>query len=111
MEIKTDEIKIICKPTKTKGQENGMVAMVTLDFGDMAIHGYRIRTSKHQNKSGDYLWITPPSYQDKSGKYHPVVFIERKVWAEIEARIVDDWKHNTNYIPIIEDGGSIVQNS
>ena len=84
MEINIDEIKVKIKFI----EEKKLKAIIGLDFGDFIIKGFRIMGSEFKNKHGDKLWLTPPSYQDSGGRYHPIFFIPNKeLWEELEEKI------------------------
>ena len=64
-------------------------AIITLDFGDFVVKGFRVQQSQFTNFKGDNLWVTPPSYQS-GGRYHPMFFVpEKEKWAALEQLI---WK-------------------
>lgn len=72
-------------------------AIFSLDFGDFVIRGWRISKSKYkkiesENDESTDLWIVPPSYQEKGGKYHPMFFIPNKeLWEQLEAYILQKY--------------------
>lgn len=81
-----DEIKVKIKFI----EEKKLKAIISLDSGVFIIKGFRIMESEFENKHGDKLWLTPPSYQDLGGRYHPIFFIPNKeLWEELEEKI---WK-------------------
>lgn len=87
MKIKIDEIKIKIKITDGKQK-----AIVSLDFGDFVIKGFRVQESKFDNNYGDRLWVTPPTYPT-AFKYHPIVYFpDKELWKELEVRIRDAFR-------------------
>jgi len=62
-------------------------AIVTIDFGDFNIKGYRVWDSEFMGKHGEYLWITPPVYNSGFG-FKSIVYIKKYVWEEIEKELV-----------------------
>jgi hypothetical protein len=65
--------------------------MVTINFGDLSIKGFRIRESEYIGDHGEPLWITPPSYKSMKG-YRPIVYIQKDVWKKIEVLIIAEYK-------------------
>jgi len=88
MKINIEEVKIgikILEDKKTK-------AIISLDFGDLVIRGFRITESQYENKQGDKLWLIPPSYLG-GGRYHPMCFLPNKdLWDNLENRIWNEYK-------------------
>jgi len=88
MKIKIDEIDLkfkILDDKKTK-------AIITLDFGDFVVKGFRISESNFENKEGDKLWLTPPSYNG-GGHWHPIFFMpDKDQWQKIEKRIFEEYE-------------------
>lgn len=84
MEIDPEAVKFrvrIMEDPKTK-------ALVTIDFGELVIKGYRIMVSSFTGEHGENLWVVPPAYNSKAG-WKPIVHIVRKdKWKDIETRIV-----------------------
>ena len=72
--IKIDDLKFYFKIVEM----DKLKAIVSIDFGDFKIKGFRINTSEHKNERGENLWVTPPSYRDGSGRYHPIFFAPNK---------------------------------
>ena len=65
-------------------RQGKLYAIITVDFGDFLINGFRIMESDRENPRGDCLWITAPSYL-AAGKYHKIFFVkEEKVRGELE---------------------------
>ena len=80
-----EDIKIDIKLT----HDNKLKAMVTLDFGDFKIKGFKIMISRYENKRGEQLWVVPPSFFGKDKRYHPIFFMEDKdLWSELENKIL-----------------------
>ena len=74
-------------------EERKLKAIISLDFGDFSVKGFRVMESPHTNDYGLELWFTPPSYSDKSGKYHPIFFIpDKNLWKELEKRIWEEYQ-------------------
>lgn len=72
-------------------------AIVSLDFGDFVVKGFRVQISQYENEKGDKLWITPPSYRAATGKYHPIFYVLKKdQWEVLEKRILDEYKSQTD---------------
>ncbi len=86
MKIVLDEIKIKVKVTDGK-----MKAIVSLDFGDFVIKGFRVQQSEFENKNGNKVWVTPPCYKSIY-KWHPIVyFLNKELWKELEDRILKEY--------------------
>ena len=84
MRLNIEDIKIKIKVVDIAK----LKAIIGLDFGDFVVKGFRVQASDYENYKGDKLWLTPPSYADKSGRYHPIFFIpEKELWAELEQKI------------------------
>lgn len=67
--------------------ESSSFAICNLDFGDFVINGFRVQKSKFSDK-GD-KWVVPPSYQDRRGKFHRIVFFHNdKLWSELQERVM-----------------------
>lgn len=83
MNIDEIELKIkILDEKKTK-------AIISLNFGDFLVKGFRITDSRFENKNGEKLWLIPPSYQG-GGRYHPIFYIpDKELWSVLEDKI---WK-------------------
>lgn len=80
-------------------EDKNLKAIITLNFGDFTIKGFRVQISQYSNDFGLNLWLVPPSYKDNAGRYHPIFFIEDKeIWKKLEQEI---WKQyedqNKNY--------------
>ena len=84
MKINIDEIEVKIKFI----EEKKLKAIIGLNFGDFVIKGFRAMESEHINKHGEKLWLTPPSYRDSGGRYHPIFFVPNKeLWQELEEKI------------------------
>lgn len=95
MEIKLEELKVAIKIIENQK----MKAIIALDFGDFKVKGFRIRESEYENQRGEKLWLTPPSYVDSGGRYHPIFYTPNKeLWQKIENKILDEYhKENEKY--------------
>lgn len=90
MKINIDEISVKIKFI----EEKKLKAIITLDFGDFVVRGFRVQESnKKANSKGDMLWLTPPSYRDGGGRYHPMFFIPDKenLWHPLEEKIWEEY--------------------
>ncbi len=93
MKIKIEEIQIKIKFIEHKK----LKAIIGVDFLDFVIRGFRIMESEYENDKGDKLWLTPPSYQDSGGKYHPIFFMPNKEeWQELEKLIWEEFYKQRN---------------
>jgi len=89
MKINIEEIEVKIKFI----EEKKLKAIIGLDFGDFAVKGFRVMESPHTNDCGLKLWLTPPSYPDKGGKYHPIFFVpEKNLWKLLEKRIWEEYQ-------------------
>ncbi|MBI4158116.1 MAG: hypothetical protein HY505_00625 [Candidatus Yanofskybacteria bacterium] len=88
MRLNIEDIKI-----KVKVVDIGKLkAIISLDFGEYVVKGFRVQTSQYKNDRGDELWLTPPSYSDKAGRYHPIFFMPQKdLWQELEKKIWEEY--------------------
>jgi hypothetical protein len=67
-------------------------AIITLDFGEFVVRGFRITESQFDNINGEKLWLMPPSYLG-GGRYHPIFFMPNKdQWLELQKMIWDEYK-------------------
>jgi len=74
-------------------EESKLKAIISLNFGEFTIKGFRVMTSEYKNCKGDKLWLIPPSYRDSAGKYHPIFFAPNKdLWKELENIIWDEYQ-------------------
>jgi DNA-binding cell septation regulator SpoVG len=86
MKINIDEVLVKVKVTDGK-----LKAIISLDFGDISIKGFRLQTSEHENDFGEKLWLIPPSYKGPY-KWHPIFFMQDKaLWKELEKKIYDEY--------------------
>jgi DNA-binding cell septation regulator SpoVG len=84
MPINLDEISVKIKFV----EEKQLKAILSLEFDDYVVKGFRIQTSKYQNSNGQNLWLTPPSYKASGGKYHPIFFMtNKKLWKKLEEKV------------------------
>ncbi|PWB38375.1 MAG: hypothetical protein C3F02_04370 [Parcubacteria group bacterium] len=89
MTINKDEILVKIKFIESQK----LKAIIGLNFGDFVIKGFRVSESEYENDRGQKLWLTPPSYKDSGGRYHPMFFMPNKeLWKELEAKIWDEYK-------------------
>ena len=88
MKIDIDSIEV-----KIKVIENlKLKAIISLNFGDFVVKGFRVMDSEYPNPHGDKLWLTPPSYQSSGGRYHPIFFMpEKPLWEALQAKIWDEY--------------------
>ncbi|OGN25935.1 MAG: hypothetical protein A3B17_01340 [Candidatus Yanofskybacteria bacterium RIFCSPLOWO2_01_FULL_45_72] len=91
MDIEKIEIKVkIIEEKKLK-------AIITINFGDFVIKGFRVAESEYPNERGDKLWITPPSYRDGSGRYHPIFFMpDKELWEQLKKKMWDEYYRQLN---------------
>jgi len=89
MKINIEEIQV-----KTKFVDQAILkAIISLDFGDFTVKGFRVMKSPYKNDNGEELWLTPPSYQGAGGKYHPIFFIpDKELWKKLEEKVWKDYK-------------------
>lgn len=102
MNFNVNEIRI-----KVKIVEGKLKAIASLDFGDFTIKGFRIQESQYPNKAaGDRkLWLTPPSYADRGGRYHPIFYIpDKDLWERLEAKIWEayDSEYKRHYAKVYD---------
>lgn len=89
MNINKDEIVVKIKFTEGKI----IKAIISLDFQSFVVKGFRVMESKFENIKGEKLWLTPPSYKDSGGRYHPIFFLpDKELWKEIELKIWDEYE-------------------
>lgn len=73
-------------------EEKKLKAIISLDFGDYVVKGFRITDSVYANEQGEMLWLMPPSYRDGGGRYHPIFFMpDKEDWKRLEKRIFDEY--------------------
>ncbi len=104
-----EKIKVSVK--LTDDPESTQKAIVNLTIGPLKIKGFRIRPSEWANKYGDSVWVAPPSYKSRSGKWHRQFHCEdKKLWEEIQDKIYKEYNRlkekKDNEIPIIENRSS-----
>lgn len=88
MEIIPEKIKVKIKFI----EEKKLKAILSLDFGSFIVKGFRIMESEYVNCKDEKLWLTPPSYKDSGGRYHPIFFIPNKeLWKNLEEKIWDEY--------------------
>ena len=89
MTINKDQIKVKIKFIEAQK----LKASIGLNFDDFVIKGFRVSESEFENDRGEKLWLTPPSYRDSGGRYHPIFFMPNKeLWKELESFIWDEYK-------------------
>lgn len=88
MNLNPKEVKIIIKLI----DEPKLKAIISLDFGDFLVKGFRIITSKkYPNQKGDLLWFVPPAYNG-GGKWRPLFFCPNKeLWKEVESIVFEEY--------------------
>ena len=73
-------------------EEKKLKAIITLNFEDFVVKGFRVMESDYENDKGKKLWLTPPSYRDSGGRYHPIFFMpDKELWKELETKIWDEY--------------------
>ena len=86
--------------------ESSLKAIATITLGPLKIKGFQIRDSDFKNRSGDLLWVTPPSYKSNvSKKFHRTFHSEdKKLWEEIEDKILEEYKRKKELadIPVVD---------
>lgn len=108
MKINFDEIKI-----KVKITEGKIKAIVSLDFGDFIVKGFRIQESQYENTRGQKLWLTPPAYLG-GGRYHPIFFMpDKSLWEGLQTKIWDEYykqinQHFKKRMNVDDDDGTFV---
>lgn len=72
--------------------EKNIAALVTLDYLNMKIKGFRIYC-KTDLITGEVLrWVGPPQYMNYARKkYSSLFWMERELWKELETRILNDY--------------------
>lgn len=89
MTINKDQIKVKIKFIEAQK----LKAIISLNFDDFVIKGFRVTESEFENDRGEKLWLTPPSYRDSGGRYHPIFFMPNKeLWKGLENLIWDEYK-------------------
>ena len=89
MKINIQEIQIKIKFV----EQEKLKAIISLDFGDFIIKGFRVMKSEYKNDYGDELWLTPPSYQGAGGRYHPIFFMPNKeLWKQLEKKVWEEYR-------------------
>lgn len=91
MKINIKELKFRIKIIEDKKWK----AIVTIDFGEFNIKGFRIRISEFLGKHGEHLWVLPPSY-NSGGRFRPIVHFQKDIWEEIEKEITKAYKKKFN---------------
>jgi len=110
MKINKDEIVVKIKFTEARK----IKAIISLDFEAFVIKGFRVQESQYENSRGDKLWLTPPSYQDGNGSYHPIFFMPNKEhWKELELKIWEEYDtqqkaHHIKRLDISDDDIPII---
>ena len=74
-------------------EEKKIKAIISLVFDYFVVKGFRLSESEFTNSKGDKIWLTPPSYRDGGGKYHPIFFMpDKTLWQALELRILDEYE-------------------
>jgi len=48
--------------------------------------------SQFESIGKDKLWLTPPSYRDMGGRYHPIYFMpDKELWEKLEVKIYEEY--------------------
>lgn len=77
-----------------EGQD--LKAIISVDFGEFVIKGFRVMKSQYANPRGDNLWLTPPSYRSSGGRYHPIFFMpDKSLWEALQGKIWDEYYQQT----------------
>ncbi len=72
-------------------EEKNLKAIIGLDFGDFVVKGFRIKESEFENRNGEKLWLTPPSYSG-GAKWHPIFFMpDKTLWEQLEDKIYAEY--------------------
>lgn len=88
MRLNIEEVEVRVKVIENRE----LRAIISLNFGDFVVKGFRISVSRYDNEKGEQLWVVPPSYQS-GGKYHPMFFIPNKeLWKKLEEKIVNEYE-------------------
>ena len=88
MQININEIEVKIKFLEDKK----LKAIIGLNFGDFIVKGFRVMTSEFENRRGEKLWLTPPSYQG-GGRYHPIFFMpDKSLWEQLEDKIWEEYE-------------------
>jgi DNA-binding cell septation regulator SpoVG len=88
MSLNLDKLKVRVKPI----EHEQLKAILSLDFGDWVIKGFRVLKSRYENQRGEMLWLVPPAYKDRNEKYHPIFFVTNKeLWQALEERIWEEY--------------------
>ena len=107
--IKSEDIKV--NMGSLKSGDLTRKAIATLQCGPFKISGFRVQEGKYQNEKGNNLWVQPPSYRGKNGKFHDTFWVENKdLWKHIENMILEKYQEllteseiKMEDIPIIQD--------
>lgn len=78
---------------KTKFVDQAVLkAIISLNFGDFTVKGFRVMHSEFKNDNGDELWLTPPSYFGGM-RWHPIFFMpDKELWKQVEAKVWQEYK-------------------
>ena len=72
-------------------QDENTKAIISVDFGDFVVKGFRVQKSQFENYKGDLLWITPPSYRG-GPKWHPIFFMpDKELWNKFETKLWEEY--------------------
>ncbi len=87
-----NSIKINMKIVKDAEPEKEKAIFTLSLFDFIQIKGFRILPSKYPNKRGDSLWVVPPGYRSRIGKFHGTFFCENKIiWDEIQEKVWQEY--------------------
>ena len=93
-------------------EEKKLKAIISLGIGDIIVKGFRIAESEYVNEQGEKLWLTPPSYRDGGGRYHPIFYMpDKKLWQQLEKKIWEEYyrqneAHYKKRFDLDDNGGS-----
>lgn len=72
-------------------EEKKLKAIMSINFGEFVVKGFRIQESKFENARGKLLWLTPPTYLG-GGRHHPIFFMpDKERWKLLEEKIWDEY--------------------
>jgi DNA-binding cell septation regulator SpoVG len=94
MKINIDDITIKIKII----DEVALKAIVSLNFGDFVVKGFRVQKSKFDDEKGaPKPWITPPVYRAGNGTYHPIFYIpDKDLWSQLQSKIEHEYRIQTD---------------
>lgn len=96
MNMKLDADKVVIKVKVVDAPE--LKAIISLDFGDFVVKGFRIRKSDFESPEGKKLWVTPPSYKG-AYKWHPIFYVPNKeLWKRLEERMLEEYEQQSHLL-------------